>query len=126
MSPEVVSKAVKAYFAALRAMDQQTWVNTFAEDAVTYDPVGAPPTKGHERLAEFFETVTAAFKEIGLTEDEVFIAGNGAAVRWSGRGISKRGRKVHFEGIDVFEVNEAGKIQTLHAYWNPAEMVAQL
>jgi steroid delta-isomerase len=126
MSPEVVSKAVKAYFAALRAMDQQTWVNTFAEDAVTYDPVGAAPTRGHQRLGEFFQTITAAFKEVGLTEDEVFIAGNGAAVKWSGRGISKQGRKVRFEGIDVFEVNEAGKIQTLHAYWNPAEMVAQL
>jgi steroid delta-isomerase len=126
MSPEFVSQAVKAYFATLRAMDQQAWVNTFAEDAVTYDPVGAPPTSGHEKLAEFFQTITAAFKEVGLTEDEIFIAGNGAAVKWTGRGISKQGRKVHFEGIDVFEVNEAGKIQTVHAYWNPAEMVAQL
>lgn len=126
MSTEMVSKAVKAYFAALRAMDRPAWVNTFAEDAVTHDPVGAPPTRGHERLAEFFDTITAAFEEVGLTEDEVFIAGNGAAVKWTGRGISKGGSKVHFEGIDVFEVNEAGKIQTLHAYWNPAEMVAQL
>jgi steroid delta-isomerase len=126
MSPEVVSKAVKAYFAALRAMDQQAWINTFDEDAVSYDPVGAPPTRGHQRLGEFFQTITAAFKEVGLTEDDVFVAGNGAAVRWSGRGISKQGREVHFEGIDVFEVNESGKIQTLHAYWNPAEMVAQL
>lgn len=126
MSPEVVSKAVKAYFAAIRAMDQEAWVNTFAEDAITYDPVGAPPTEGHQKLGEFFQTITAAFKEVGLTEDDVFIAGNGAAVKWSGRGISKQGRKVHFEGIDVFEVNEAGKIQSVHAYWNPAEMVAQL
>jgi len=126
MSPEVVSKAVKAYFAAIRAMDQEAWVNTFAEDAVSYDQVGAPPTRGHQRLGEFFQTITAAFKEVGLTEDDVFVAGNGAAVRWSGRGMSKQGRKVHFEGIDVFEVNEAGKIQTLHAYWNPAEMVGQL
>ena len=126
MSPEVVSKAVKAYFAALRAMDQQAWVNTFAEDAIDYDPVGAPPIEGHQKLGEFFQTITAAFKEVGLTEDQVFIAGNGAAVKWTGRGISKQGRKVQFEGIDVIEVNEAGKIQTLHAYWNPAEMVAQL
>ena len=126
MSPEIISQAVRAYFAAIRAMDQQAWVNTFAEDAVTYDPVGAPPTKGHQKLGEFFQTITAAFKEVGLTEDEVFVAGNCAAVKWSGRGISKQGRKVHFEGIDVFEVNEAGKIQTLHAYWNPAEMMAQL
>ena len=126
MSPEVVSKAVKEYFAAIRAMDQQAWVNTFAEDAVSHDPVGAPPIVGHQKLREFFQTITAAFKEVGLTEDQVFIAGNGAAVKWTGRGISKQGKKVHFEGIDVFEVNEAGKIQTLHAYWNPAEMVAQL
>jgi|SRR6476646_5254222 len=126
MSPETVSQAVRAYFAAIRAMDEQTWVNTFAEDAVSHDPVGAPPIVGHQKLAEFFQTITAAFKEVGLTEDEIFIAGNGAAVKWSGRGTSKRGHKARFEGIDVFEVNEAGKIQTLHAYWNPAEMIAQL
>jgi steroid delta-isomerase len=126
MSPEVVSKAVKAYFAALRAMDQRAWVNTFAEDAISYDPVGASPIVGHQKLGEFFQTITAAFNEVGLTEDHVFVAGNGAAVKWTGRGISKQGKKVHFEGIDVLDVNEAGKIQTLHAYWNPAEMVAQL
>jgi len=126
MSPEVIAKTVKAYFAALRAMDQQAWLNTFTEDAVSCDPVGALPINGHQKLGEFFETITAAFKEVGLTEDQVFIAGNSAAVKWTGRGTSKQGRPVHFEGIDVFTINEAGKIETLHAYWNPAEMVAQL
>ena len=126
MSPEIISKTIKAYFAALRAMDQRAWVNTFAEDAISHDPVGASPIVGHQKLGEFFETITAAFKEVGLTEDEVFIAGNGAAVKWTGRGKSKQGKDVRFEGIDVFEINEAGRIQTLHAYWNPAEMVAQL
>jgi len=126
MSPEVIAQTVKAYFAALRAMDQQAWVNTFAEDAVSHDPVGAPPINGHQKLGEFFQTITAAFKEVGLTEDQVFISGNSAAVKWTGKGTSKQGRAVHFEGIDVIVVNAAGKIETLHAYWNPAEMVAQL
>ena len=126
MSTETVSQAVRAYFAAIRAMNEDAWIATFAEDAVSHDPVGAPPMVGHQSLREFFQTITGAFKEVGLTEDEIFIAGNGAAVKWSGRGISKQGHKAHFEGIDVFEVNEAGKIQTLHAYWNPAEMMAQL
>ena len=126
MSPEVISKAVKDYFAAIRAMDQKAWVNTFAEDAISHEPVGAPPIVGHEKLAEFFQSITAAFKEVGLTENDVFVAGNGAAVKWTGSGVSQSGNKVHFEGIDIFEINEAGKIQTLHAYWNPAEMVAQL
>lgn len=126
MSPEIVSTVVKEYFAALRAMDRGAWVNTFSEDAISHDPVGAPPTVGHQKLGEFFDTITGAFKEVGLTENEMFIAGNGAAVKWTGRGVSKQGRKVHFEGIDVFEISETGKIQSLHAYWNPAEMVAQL
>lgn len=126
MSPEVVSKTIKAYFAAIRAMDIPAIVNTFAEDAVSHDPVGAQPIEGHQKLTEFFQSITAAFKEVGLTEDQVFIAGTGAAVKWTGTGISKQGKKVRFEGIDVFDVNEAGKIQRLYAYWNPAEMVAQL
>ncbi|MFN2492734.1 MAG: nuclear transport factor 2 family protein [Pyrinomonadaceae bacterium] len=126
MSPEIVSKVIKAYFKALRDMDQEAWVNTFATDAISYDPVGAQPTEGHQRLGEFFETITAPFNEVGLTENQVFVAGNEAAVKWTGSGISKQGRKVHFEGIDVFEINEAGKIQKLRAYWNPAELVSQL
>ena len=126
MSPEVISKVIKNYFAAIRAMDQRAWVNTFAEDAISHDPVGALPIVGHEKLAEFFQSIMAAFKEVGLTEDQVFVAGNGAAVKWTGRGVSQGGKNVHFEGVDTFEINEAGKIQTLHAYWNPAEMVAQL
>jgi steroid delta-isomerase len=126
MFPELISKVIKDYFAALRAMDQKAWVETFAVDAVSEDPVGAPPLEGHEMLAGFFQSVTGAFREVGLTEDEIFIAGKGAAVKWTGRGISQAGRKVHFEGIDVFEINDAGKIQTLRAYWNPAEMMAQL
>src|SRR5213596_1444158 len=126
MSPEIISQTVKNYFAAIRAMDPQAILNTFAADAITYDPVGTPPNQGHKKIGDFFQAVMAAFKEVGLTEDEVFIAGNGAAIKWTGRGISQAGNKVHFEGIDVIEVNEAGKIQTLHAYWNPAEMTAQL
>lgn len=126
MSPQLVSQAVKAYFAALRAMDEGAWVNTFADDAVSHDPVGAPPITGHQKLSEFYQSIAGAFKEVSLTEQEVFIAGNGAAVKWIGRGTSKQGKQVQFEGIDVFEINELGKIQTLRAYWNPAEMVAQL
>jgi len=126
MSPEVVSQAVKTYFAAIRSGDIPAVVRTFADDAITHDPVGTPANEGHQKIEEFFQTVTAAFKEVGLTEEQVFIAGNSAAVKWTGRGVSKQGRDVKFEGIDIIEVNESGKIQRLNAYWNPAEMVAQL
>jgi steroid delta-isomerase len=126
MSAELTQKIISEYFAALRAMDASAWVSTFAPDAVTYDPVGAPPNVGHAALRQFFEAVAGGFEKVGLFEDHVFIVGREAAVKWTGRGVGKNGREVTFEGIDVFEINDEGKIQSIRAYWNPAAMMAQL
>jgi len=126
ISPEKISHAVRAYFLAIRAMDADAFANTFAEDGTTYDPVGTPGVTGREAIREFLTSICKNFKSVGLTEESVFVAANGAAVKWKGRGTSATGKEVNFEGIDVFEVNEDGKIQTVRAYWNPAEMIAQL
>ena len=126
VAPDKISRAVRAYFLAIRAMDADGFANTFAEDGTTYDPVGTPGITGRDAIREFLQSICANFKTVGLTEDCVFVAGNGAAVKWTGKGTSTNGREVRFEGIDVFEVNEDGKIQTVRAYWNPAEMIAQL
>lgn len=126
MSPEDISRAVKAYFAALRAMDVEAWVATMAPDVVSYDPVGAPPSVGHDGMRQFFAGITGAFEKVGLTEDHVFIAGNSAAVKWTGTGRGKNKRDVRFEGIDVIDFNDQGLIETVRAYWNPAEVMMQL
>ncbi|HXT61722.1 MAG TPA: SgcJ/EcaC family oxidoreductase [Pyrinomonadaceae bacterium] len=126
ISPEKISRAVRAYFLAIRAMDAEAFANTFAEDGTTYDPVGSPAISGRDAIREFLTSICKNFKSVGLTEESVFVAGNGAAVKWIGNGTSTTGKEVKFEGIDVFEVNDDGKIQTVRAYWNPAEMIAQL
>lgn len=126
VAPDNISRAVRAYFLAIRAMDADAIANTFAEDGTTFDPVGSPGITGRKAIREFFDSICKNFKTVGLREDNVFVAGNGAAVKWTGSGTSMSGNEVRFEGIDVFEVNEAGEIQTIHAYWNPAEMIAQL
>jgi steroid delta-isomerase len=126
LEPDRISRAVRGYFLAIRAMDPEAFANSFAEDGTTYDPVGTAGVTGRDGLREFFQSICKNFKTVGLTEDHVFVAGNGAAVKWTGKGTSNNGREVRFEGIDVIELNENGKIQTVHAYWNPAEMIAQL
>jgi steroid delta-isomerase len=126
MSPETVAQAVKAYFAAIKAMNADAWVSTFAEDAEAYDPADAPPHEGHDGLRQFFEAIAGGFKQVELTADHVFIVGHEAAVKWTGHGTGKNGKSIHFEGIDIFEINEAGKIQKTRAYWNPAELMGQL
>ena len=126
IAADKVSRAVRGYFLAIRAMDAEAFANSFAEDGTTHDPVGTPAITGREALREFLQSICKNFKSVGLTEDSVFVAGKGAAVKWTGKGTSANGREVRFEGIDVIEVNDEGKIQTVHAYWNPAEMIAQL
>jgi steroid delta-isomerase len=126
LSPAAIHQVVAAYFAAIRAMDPETWLATFAADAVDHDPVGTPPVVGHQGLRQFFHTIAGAFEKLGITEDHVFVAGNEAAVKWTGHGVGRNGRAVTFEGIDVFEINEQGKIQKLWGYWNPAKLMEEL
>ncbi|MDX6445987.1 MAG: hypothetical protein QOH71_3061 [Blastocatellia bacterium] len=126
VSPDKISRVVRAYFLSIRAMDPEAIANNFAEDGTTCDPMGTPPVSGRAGIREFFESIFKNFKSVALTEDSVFVAGNGAAVKWTGSGTSASGKEVKFEGIDAFEINQDGKIQGLWAYWNPAEMIAQL
>src|SRR6185503_13896755 len=112
VSPDRISRAVRAYFLAIRAMDPEAIASTFAEDGTTYDPVGSAGVTGREAIREFFTSIFKNFKSAALTEDSIFVAGNGAAVKWTGKGTSINGGNVNFEGIDVFEINADGKIQT--------------
>lgn len=126
INSDKVSRAVRGYFLAIRAMDAEAFANSFAESGITCDPMGTPPISGRAAVREFFESICKNFKSVSLNEEAVFVAGNGAAVKWTGEGTSINGKDVKFEGIDVFEIDDEGKIQNLWAYWNPAEMIAQL
>jgi len=126
VAPDRVSHAIRGYFLAIRAMDADAFANSFAEDGTSCDPMGAAPITGRAAVREFFQSICANFKSVSLEEESIFVAGNGAAVKWIGSGTSLNGKAVTFEGIDVFEINHEGKIQNLWAYWNPAEMIAQL
>ncbi|WP_414552727.1 nuclear transport factor 2 family protein [Anabaena sp. CCY 0017] len=126
MPHESIETIISAYFTNIAAMNPEGWVENFAEDAMSHDPVGEPPTKVHEGYREFIGQLQAFFEKLESSTEHIFVAGNEAAVKWTMHGVSKRGKSVTFEGITVFEINAAGKIQTTRAYWNPANMVAQL
>ncbi len=125
-STEMIRQAVQRYCEAVQAMDVEAWVATFAKDGLCQDPVGGPPVRGHEALAGYVRNITQAFKRIGFEDDHVFVSGNFAAVKWTARGVGLNDREVVFEGIDVFEINDEGLIQSLFGYWDPSAMMAQL
>jgi steroid Delta-isomerase len=126
MTSEKISTLVQRYFAATRAMDVNAWLACFADNAISHDPYGGRPVQGKEELRNFFLSVATAFKEIGFTEDFVTVAGNRAALKFTARGTGKNGKPAIGEGIDIFEINDRGTIQTMWGYWDPAAMMAQL
>jgi steroid delta-isomerase len=93
---------------------------------VSHDPVGMPPLVGHAALRRAMQELCDAVEQVGRYADHVFVAGNDAAIKWTGRCIGRNGRAVTFAGIDVVTVNAAGKITTVMTYWDPQAMRAEL
>ena len=126
MSPEEIEDIVNSYLANISAMNAEGWVENFAKDALSYDPVGEPPTLIPEGFQEFIGQLKAVFTKLEATKEHIFIAGNEAALKWTMQGVSKTQKVVNFEGITIFEINDGGKIQTTRAYWDPKTIIAQL
>ena len=126
LSPDEIRDRVDRYFAAWRALDPTAWTACFAADAVSHEPYGATPVQGHAALKMVFHAIAGALREVTIHAQEMHIAHNRAAVVFHGQGIGKNGKPVEIHGIDVFEFNEAGNIQTLWAYWDPAAVLAKL
>jgi steroid Delta-isomerase len=127
LSPETIQATIDRYFAATRSPDKAAgMVACFAPDTISYDPADGPALAGHAGLLQGFQQIGSFFTDLELAADFTAINGNTAAVKWSGRGTGKNGVNVTFEGIDLFEFNVTGQIQTLRAYWNPAATLAKL
>jgi steroid delta-isomerase len=110
---------------------QASWTPTplrtpLPRTGVSNDPVGAPAQAGRDAIRKFFEGMGSATEQVTIKPDHIFIAGDSAAFKWTAQLTAKHGQSVSFEGIDVIRVNDEGKIQTLHAYWDPAPVLAVL
>lgn len=107
-------------------MNAKGWLEIFSEDAVIYDPVGNPPSQVHKDSQKFFKMLSSFFEKMELSKNHVFIVRNGAAVKWTMQVVAKNGRNATSEGISVFEINDAGKIQNVSSYWDEAAMMTKL
>ena len=117
--PSLMREFVAQYFEATRSNDARLWANRFAENAVVEDPVGTKPVNSSAEILEVGKVFMSGFETVGLNEEFVHVIGNEAAARWTGRGLTKEGKRVRFEGINIFEFNGEGQIINLKGYWSP-------
>lgn len=118
-----VETVAHAYFAALASGDIAAWVELFADDAISHDPVGSPHAGKGEIRSFLTEFVTQHFHSVALYQREVISNGHDAAVKWEGIAEGLNGQSVTFSGIDVISINKAGKIQTVYAFWDPVPVL---
>ncbi len=122
MSAADAELAVATYFEARQSMSVEQWVSRFAEGAEVEDPIGSPILCTREALLAQGEQFMEAFNEVGLYPDFVQVSGNRASAKWTGRGTTKDGRRVEFEGVNVWEFAPDGRIKKLIGYWDPSKM----
>ena len=120
---ELIRKSVTQYFEATRSGDAYKWAKQFADNAVFEDPVGSPPVNDPQEILELGKKFMSGFETVGLHEEFVRVVGNEAAARWTGKGTTKEGKQVRFEGINIFEFNRDGKIVKLKGYWSPDQIM---
>lgn len=122
-----IETSITAYYESISARDRARWLDLFREDAVLHEPVGAPPLEGRDCFDEAWKIFSAPFERLTMEVCEIYLAGSGAAVKWLGEASAKDStRRVSFSGISVFELDDAGKIQAVMSYWDPAETLIRL
>lgn len=120
-----VRETIEANFRALEARDREGWLATFSPNAVMLDPADAEPRRGAAELGAVFDSICEAISELTLVPEHVWIHGRRAAVKWSITAKNRAGHDIGWEGIDVFEFMQDGRIEQLTAYYD-TEQVARM
>jgi hypothetical protein len=107
--------------------ERDAWLGLFAPDALLEDPVGhAPPRRGMEELAAFWDTGIAALDEVRFDVRRLHetpleaLALVDVAVRAPG------GATANYDAAFHYTLDEHGAIGSLRAFWNLPAVLEQL
>ena len=117
MDTEIFQAVVNTYVEAFEKADISIIDNMFADDATVEDPVGSEVREGKEAILAFYTTAFEYGAKLKLHGD-LRVAGNSVAFTFD---VVMGNTTI--SPIDVFELNENGKVQTMRAYWGPENML---
>lgn len=126
MTNPSVHDAAAAYFTAIRDADADAFADLFSADIHFEDPVGGPVLSGHDGVRKFHKGLRRAWQDLRMDTRDVFARGPRAAIRWHAEGKSATGKDIAFDGVNVVEIDAAGKIRRLEGYWDLEAVIAQM
>ena len=118
--------SVDRYFRAVSELDRDAYLDSFSRDAVLRDPYNGPEHRGQPGLNAFFDGLEKTWDSFEMVPEEAYRSGSRVAVPWKASGTAKSGKTADFAGVNVFSLDDDGRIERLEGYWDYEEMVAQL
>ena len=118
-SPEEIRSTVVNYIEMMCASDVNGISELYTDNATAEDPVGGDVQRGKEAITAFYG-MTAPLLQIELT-GPISVAGNQCAFPLLAA-LTMDGNTSYLDATDVLSFGEDGKITSMKAYWNPAEL----
>jgi len=118
-TPDEMRSTLENYIQLMCDSDAKGMVELFADDCYVEDPVGAPRHEGREALLAFFQGAVPMLN-VEIT-GPIRVAGLECAMPLLAE-LTMGENKSYVDVIDIMSFNEDGKLTSMRAYWNPAEM----
>ena len=87
--------------------------------------MGVPVRRGHREIGEFWDREMARYQSIEIIPREMFVIGHEAAMVWTINGVTDEG-PISFDGVDVFQLDDAGLIASVRAFWERSSLHRQI
>ena len=116
MEPSDKIAMVHKYVEAFDKQSMDLIREIYADDAIVEDPVGTELHEGIDAVCAFYEGALASGAKLVLS-GQPRCAGNAVAFPFQ---VQMSGMEIDI--IDVFEFNDAGKVNSMKAYWGPDNM----
>jgi steroid delta-isomerase len=117
-----IRAAVDRYTASFAASDRDGLLACFARDAWIEDPVGTPRREGHDAIGAFFDETQSMAESIELVRTGSVRVANGECAFPMQARPTMGGATFAIDIIDVMTFDDDGRITTMRAFWDPAEM----
>lgn len=121
-TPEQVRTAVERHFECWNARRRDDWIANFAEDVTFHDPVGAPPKHGRAAAERSWDNSFTNDQEWTLELTRLVVCADEAAITLRNHGLVQ-GRRFTMEGIEIWRVDDDGRVREVRAYFEPPEGV---
>jgi steroid delta-isomerase len=119
-----IRATIDRYTSCFSAADRDAFLANFADDAWIEDPVGTPRREGKASIGEFWDQTQGMADSVELRRTgpvRIAAGGGEAAFPMQARPLIG-GATFCVHIIDVMTFDDEGRITTMRAFWDPAEM----